>query len=269
MLFYVYEHWRPDKDTCFWVGKGKGRRAYNFSRNSRYNRTVAKLIRLGMCVEVRLVADGLTEDEAFVIEKQRIAFWRANGGALTNMTDGGEGVSGLKHSPESIARVVARNLGRKHSQETRAKMSAARMGRPMSDVSKARLSAAHTGKKQAPHTPEHRAKISAAAKGRKDPPETKKRKQLAALNRPPQNAEVRSQIGAKVTALWDDPEYRARLTAAHENRAPASEATREAMRVAQRARRAANPVSAETRERQRAGIKAWHRRAGHKITDEV
>ena len=26
-IFYVYEHWRPDKDTCFWVGKGKGDRA--------------------------------------------------------------------------------------------------------------------------------------------------------------------------------------------------------------------------------------------------
>jgi hypothetical protein len=26
--FYVYEHWRPDKDVCFYVGKGHGRRAY-------------------------------------------------------------------------------------------------------------------------------------------------------------------------------------------------------------------------------------------------
>ena len=25
--YYVYEHWRPDKDVCFYVGKGKGGRA--------------------------------------------------------------------------------------------------------------------------------------------------------------------------------------------------------------------------------------------------
>ena len=26
-IFYVYEHWRPDHDECFYVGKGKGGRA--------------------------------------------------------------------------------------------------------------------------------------------------------------------------------------------------------------------------------------------------
>ena len=26
-IFYVYEHWRPDKNVCFYVGKGKGKRA--------------------------------------------------------------------------------------------------------------------------------------------------------------------------------------------------------------------------------------------------
>jgi hypothetical protein len=57
-IFYVYEHWRPDKDVCFYVGKGKDGRANVFSRkNAHYNSIVAKLARLGMCVEVRLVAD--------------------------------------------------------------------------------------------------------------------------------------------------------------------------------------------------------------------
>lgn len=25
--FYVYEHWRLDRDECFYVGKGTGKRA--------------------------------------------------------------------------------------------------------------------------------------------------------------------------------------------------------------------------------------------------
>ena len=30
--FYVYEHWRPDRGECFYVGKGHGRRAYDMRR---------------------------------------------------------------------------------------------------------------------------------------------------------------------------------------------------------------------------------------------
>lgn len=29
-IFYVYEHWRPDKDVCFYVGKGSKGRARTF-----------------------------------------------------------------------------------------------------------------------------------------------------------------------------------------------------------------------------------------------
>lgn len=48
--FYVYEHWRPDKDICFYVGKGKGRRAnVMYGRGSHHERIQAKLKRLGMC----------------------------------------------------------------------------------------------------------------------------------------------------------------------------------------------------------------------------
>jgi hypothetical protein len=32
--FYVYEHWRPDVDLPFYVGKGKGGRAWENDRNN-------------------------------------------------------------------------------------------------------------------------------------------------------------------------------------------------------------------------------------------
>ena len=239
-VFYVYEHWRPDKDTCFWVGKGRGRRAYYFRRSSRYNRVIAKLARLGMCAEVRLVAEALSEPEALQIEKERIAFWRATGtGDLCNMTDGGECVSGLRHSKETKELIASKKRGLVASAETLKKMSLAQTGRRQSPESRAKLSASKTGKPQGPHTPEHNAKIGAAGRGRKDSEEVRAKKLEAALQRAAQSEEVRARIAEKVRALWSDAEYRNRMVVSHKNRAPTSEASKEKMRVSQRALRAA------------------------------
>ena len=94
--FYVYEHWRLDRDECFYVGKGMKNRAYKMrDRNSHHRAIMAKLSREGSGMEVRMVATGLTEDEAFALEVERIAFWREAGADLANRTNGGEGVSGL------------------------------------------------------------------------------------------------------------------------------------------------------------------------------
>lgn len=93
--FYVYEHWRLDRDECFYVGKGMKNRAYKMrDRNARHRAIMAKLSREGSGMEVRMVATGLTEDEAFALEVERIAFWRAAGVGLANRTNGGEGTSG-------------------------------------------------------------------------------------------------------------------------------------------------------------------------------
>jgi len=96
MNFYVYEHWRTDRDECFYVGKGKGNRAYNMrKRNAHHKAIAAKVTRDGCAIDVRIVMSGLTENEAFCLEVERIAFWRSVGVDLTNMTSGGEGTSGL------------------------------------------------------------------------------------------------------------------------------------------------------------------------------
>lgn len=55
--FLVYEHWRPDLGVCFYVGKGKRKRAFSFRRNTRYDRTVRKLERNGLSVEVRIIGE--------------------------------------------------------------------------------------------------------------------------------------------------------------------------------------------------------------------
>lgn len=94
--FYVYEHWRTDRDECFYVGKGMGSRAYKMNCRNRHHKAIqAKVIREGCAIEVRIVASALTEEEAFTLEIERIAFWRSKNIDLANLTNGGEGPSGL------------------------------------------------------------------------------------------------------------------------------------------------------------------------------
>jgi hypothetical protein len=94
--FYVYEHWRPDKDVCFYVGKGSDIRAYNMSNRKPHHKAIRKkLTAMGLSIEIRIFANGLTEDEAFDVERFRISQLRSQGIKLSNLTDGGEGVSGL------------------------------------------------------------------------------------------------------------------------------------------------------------------------------
>ena len=154
--FYVYEHWRLDRDECFYVGKGKGGRAYKMrDRNSHHQAIMAKLSREGSGMEVRMVETGLTEDEAFFIEVERISFWRGLGIDLANHTNGGDGVSGLKMSDEARAKMSAAKkgmvgnvtmLGKRHSEETKAKMSAAHKGVKKSPEHAAKVGLRHKGK---------------------------------------------------------------------------------------------------------------------------
>lgn len=192
MLFYVYEHWRPDRDECFYVGKGKGRRANQLghSRNRFHHFIQDKLARLGMCVEVRMVAEGLFEDEAFALEIERIAFWRADGVDLANLTDGGDGQhgrtwtqkqreaharhhKGKSRSAESRERIRLAKVGTSHSTETRAKISASKKGQGVglkrSPEACAKMSAAQVGNTKwlgRKHSPETIAKMTASQRAR-------------------------------------------------------------------------------------------------------
>lgn len=176
--FYVYEHWRPDLDLPFYVGKGSGNRSNpKIKRNSHHENVVTKLSAMGMCVEIRMVAFGLSEDDALALEIERISFWRARGVELANKTAGGDGLKGpteetlqkmrdaakkrwsdpmerLRHGKitrramdqaDVKQKLSSAQLGKRASLETRAKMSKARMGHAVSDETRAKISAAHIG----------------------------------------------------------------------------------------------------------------------------
>jgi hypothetical protein len=129
--FYVYEWFINDTLEVFYVGKGKGKRRFVKGRNRFFNNVIKKY----NC-SVRLVECHLTEQQAFELEQDRIAELRAIGQAKCNITDGGEGSSGLVHSEESKKKIGQngdRELkaywkGKKLSDETKKKMSEKRKG---------------------------------------------------------------------------------------------------------------------------------------------
>lgn len=239
-LFYVYEHWRPDKDICFYVGKGKGRRAYIFDRCKHYNRIVAKLARLGMCVEVRLVQSGLEESVAFALEVLRIAFWRSVGVQLTNQTNGGEGASGCVKTEETKRKNSESHKGRKNNKNTIRLMQMAAQARWDADrvngnIERKNLSEKHSGKT----IPlEQRLRLSKKLTGRKLPEEHKRNIQRGMLasnykqseetkakRRVPKSPELAAVLSARFKALNKlrigkklSTETRANMRAAHKAR---------------------------------------------------
>lgn len=109
--YYVYEHIRLDNNTCFYVGKGRGKRSNYVSRNEHHDRVVNKV---GM--KVNIIKENLSEEEAYRLERQMIMHYVFDlgygidiigfnnnpneKGHLTNHTFGGDGSFGMVHSDE-------------------------------------------------------------------------------------------------------------------------------------------------------------------------
>lgn len=128
--FYTYLHTKPD-GTIFYIGKGQAKRAYDLvKRNIHWLRVVNKHGK----PNVEILAYWDTEQEALDHEVLLISCFRDMGYVLANLTDGGEGSSGFKHSQESIEKIakIKRDnptnywLGKTRSEETKQKISAAR-----------------------------------------------------------------------------------------------------------------------------------------------
>jgi len=158
MTFYIYQHRKADTNEIFYVGKGKGTRLnQSKGRNQYWHRVVAKH---GFVAEY--IAQNLDEELAFLAEMEAIDVYRRRGIKLVNVTDGGEGASGYKHTAKHKANLKGNKNGatswgmtfknKKHTKESRQKMSYSRIGNKnksgttLSEESKAKISAAMTGK---------------------------------------------------------------------------------------------------------------------------
>jgi hypothetical protein len=108
-VYYVYIHRRGDNNEVFYVGKGKGNRAYNTVGRNNYWKNIYK--KCGRKVE--LVEVDISEQSAFDLEMELIKFYRESGHTLANLTNGGEGASGCVRSEESTDKQKATLLHHK------------------------------------------------------------------------------------------------------------------------------------------------------------
>ncbi len=210
-IFYTYAYLREDK-TPYYIGKGKGDRAYKRSKNDlKPPKDKSRII---------LLKQNLSEDIAFKHEKYMISIFGRKDlgtGILHNKTDGGDGASGVIQSKETRIKrsnslkgiprseevklkIGEKNRGKTPSKETRDKIGETHKGnkywegREHTEESKGKMREAKVGKsshmKGKSHTQSTKDKISDSkkgksngCKGRKYSPETIEKMRQSARNR--------------------------------------------------------------------------------------
>jgi NUMOD3 motif len=160
-MFYVYCIFRRNGAPCY-IGKGHGSRwRQHFIGGSPNAHLRSILKKEGKNLPCVILSRDLPENQSFELEKAFIkAIGRKKyGGPLVNMTDGGEGVTGLVHSAETREKQSAANRGKKKSPEQIAAVRAGLLASPnwykfahrrgwrWSEEDKERFSAAKRGKK--------------------------------------------------------------------------------------------------------------------------
>jgi hypothetical protein len=173
----------------FYVGKGHGKRCeahldeakYYTKRKSKKLNKIRKLMSLDMKPIITKVEENVSDAQAIDFECLLISEMRDIGIPLTNMTDGGDGAKGYKHTEEHkqmmrelfIGRIFTEEhrqaMSKPKSKEGRRNMALARqttLYRP-SEETKKKMSDALKGRT---FTEEHKAKIKAGLTGK---PKTK------------------------------------------------------------------------------------------------
>ena len=154
-IYYVYKHVRLDNNTCFYIGKGKGNRKDIQNRNVIHDSICKK-----HGYKVVTIKKGLNEAEAFKLEADMINCYvfkmgygicikgymnKKNNRFLTNMTFGGEGVSGIQHSEEAKRKIGEAN-SEKLSEEHKRKISETEKGKKLSEETKRKIGEAKSKK---------------------------------------------------------------------------------------------------------------------------
>ena len=121
MEFYTYAHSKPN-GSLFYIGKGQKNRAYTYGNRSEYWK---RIVNKHGNPTVEILAYWKTAEEAYDHEKLLISCFRDMGYKLANLSDGGEGATGTKHSQETKDYLRKINLERVLTDEQKAKISAA------------------------------------------------------------------------------------------------------------------------------------------------
>jgi len=118
-IFYIYIYLNPRKpgrycyeNVCFlykpfYVGKGKNGRwkEIKWNRTKHFNRIINKIKSEGLNPIIIKLRENLEENESFKLEIELIKLIgkeKLKEGPLTNVVDGGEGISGYEHTEETL-----------------------------------------------------------------------------------------------------------------------------------------------------------------------
>lgn len=187
---YVYLHLEAYKDRVFYVGKGVGDRHRSTSgRNIFWQRTAQKYGWRSF-----VLYDSLSEDCAFTMEKIVMFIAKKNGAKLVNLTNGGEGVSGLKHSDEAKEK-LRKTSNSYWSNEEAIEERRIRTKEQWQDpeMRKKLIDACHRKWSR----PEERERISRSQTGRKQSPEHAAKSRIAKLGKV-----VTEETREKLRAAW-------------------------------------------------------------------
>ena len=163
-MAYIYGHYKKDTGELFYVEKGSGKRAWSKSRNKHWHNVVNK-----HGYVVKILEDGLTDEQAFSRERELIAEVGLNN--LTNMLDGGQGLT-VKDAQRRLQDTEFRN---RFTQAMREKVH---------------------------QNPEWKQKISESVKKLHQDPEWKQ-KNLEANRKRVQNPEYRKRLSESVKRYWE------------------------------------------------------------------
>lgn len=157
--YKVYVHIAPNGKRYYGITKRKvevrWRNGKGYKRHDHFYRAINK--HGWDNFEHIVIARGLSEEEAKWLEVELIREWdTTNKEYGYNITKGGEGTNGLKHS-----------------EETRKKLSEINEGKTLSEETKQKMSEAKKGKKHKPFSEEYKQKMSEANKGENNPNATK------------------------------------------------------------------------------------------------
>ncbi len=153
-MWYLYEHIRADDLSVFYVGKGRRRRiGERFNRSAYWKHIVNK-----HGYKYRVVGKYHDENVALKAEIALISFYKRIGVNLCNLTSGGDGVSGYRHTELTKSKMTGMfkkgdtpwNKGKEkpYSDSSIEKMRAAKIGKKQTQQHINNATSARTGLKR-------------------------------------------------------------------------------------------------------------------------
>ena len=157
MTFYSYLYRDPDTHIARYAGKGTGNRAYKHMGNRCDNKQLKgwinnlKLVGQPPIIEIY---EAIDEEHACFLEECFIQIFGRidkSTGTLFNHTDGGEGISGYKHTTETKEKISKASIGRIRApmpESQKQKLSIINTGKKLSADTCNKMSLTHTGMKK-------------------------------------------------------------------------------------------------------------------------